>query len=141
MRALALAVLLSSCAVAPATVTTAPQPPLIVSLPAATPPTFRLDGSVRPVRYTATLAVDPGTERFSGEISIDLELAAKTQAIWLHGLGLEIDRAEVVAGGGTIKGTAQRGDAYLGDPSLPTNVGSGGARLTPPVAGRSPPTS
>ncbi|HZN93157.1 MAG TPA: M1 family metallopeptidase, partial [Myxococcales bacterium] len=84
---------------------------------------------MRPVRYAATLAIDPGTERFSGEISIDLRLSAKTRAIWLHARGLEVDLAEVTAGGATVKARTQRGGEELVGLLLPGEVGPGEARV------------
>lgn len=59
--------------------------------------------------------MDPKAERFSGEISIDLHLTSATQILWLHARHLDFDRAEVSAGGKTVKAAATpAGEDYVG---------------------------
>ncbi|HYV49963.1 MAG TPA: M1 family metallopeptidase [Myxococcaceae bacterium] len=136
LRALALALLLlAGCVTPSATPPAPPTPP--ASAPAPQPPTFRLGDAARPLRYTATLTVDPTSDHFSGEISIDLRLSSKTDVLWLHGRNLDVDRAELTpAGGAPLKATAHpANDHYLGF-RLPAPVGPGEARLTVAYRGR-----
>ena len=48
-------------------------------------PTGRLPESATPTHYTLALQIVPSEERFSGEVSIDVELTALRDVIWLHG--------------------------------------------------------
>jgi aminopeptidase N len=84
---------------------------------------------VRPLRYAATLTVDPKAERFSGEITIDLHLAAGTRTLWLHARHLDFDRAEISAGGQTLKATAKLSGEDFAEIDLPSPAGPGDARL------------
>jgi len=59
----------------------------------------RLDRSVVPRRYALDLSVDPRTPRFSGEVSIDVELSRATREIRLHAEDLAVAEARVVQGG------------------------------------------
>jgi aminopeptidase N len=61
----------------------------------------RLPATVVPTHYK--LFIDPGIEsqRFSGEETIDVQLAQSTKEIVLNSLNLEISAAEVIAGGTT----------------------------------------
>ena len=63
--------------------------------------TYRLPTDVRPVRYRAALTVDLAGRRFSGRIRIDLALSRPVAELVLHGVELEITRAEVTGGGRT----------------------------------------
>jgi len=60
---------------------------------------FRLPEDPRPVRYEAFVSVDLARGRFEGKIRIALELARPADEIVLHGVGLEVARAQVVSGG------------------------------------------
>jgi hypothetical protein len=53
-------------------------------------PPGRLDQSVVPTKYDIELAVDPSQERFSGNVSIDVQLNAPTKTVWLHGKDLDV---------------------------------------------------
>jgi alanyl aminopeptidase len=57
------------------------------------PPAGQLPAGVVPAHYTLDLTVDPREMRFSGRVAITVEIAAPTDRIWLHGLGLEITEA------------------------------------------------
>jgi aminopeptidase N len=51
------------------------------------------------VRYEVSLVVDPAKDRFTGDVTIHLEIPRATQAIVLHGRDLTISRAEVTSVG------------------------------------------
>src|SRR5437870_1352679 len=81
----------------PAPTRTAVQP-LVVP---ATLATGRLPGTARPIKYSVSLAIDPTKDRFLGDVAIQVDVPATTQAIVLHGRELAISRAEVFANGET----------------------------------------
>ena len=56
---------------------------------------FRLPGTVRPQAYRIDLTIVPDRERFAGHVEIDVQLAASTEEIWLHGRELDIERVTV----------------------------------------------
>lgn len=60
---------------------------------------LRLDRSVVPRRYDLDLSVDPRSPRFSGRVSIEVELSRPTDEIALHAEGLRLASASVVAAG------------------------------------------
>ncbi|MCM2332875.1 MAG: M1 family metallopeptidase [Anaeromyxobacteraceae bacterium] len=60
---------------------------------------FRLPPDVRPVRYRARLAVDLPGKAFRGKLSLELRLARPAGEVVLHGVGLDVERAEALAGG------------------------------------------
>ncbi len=59
----------------------------------------RLPRSVRPTRYALSIVLDPAKERFTGDVTIDLEILEKTSYVVLHGRALSVLRAEVTLGG------------------------------------------
>ena len=66
------------------------------------PPTdrnFRLPAGIRPIRYEASLSIDPGQRTFRGRIRIALTLETAVEGIALHAAGLEVERASIAAGG------------------------------------------
>ena len=60
---------------------------------------FRLSEDVRPTRYRADLAPDLEQGRFEGRMDIELALARSRREIVLHGIELQINRAELRAAG------------------------------------------
>jgi aminopeptidase N len=87
----------------PNDLTVAP-PPQPSAIPGAGPPpaplaSGRLPGNARPLRYEVSLAIDPTRERFTGDVTIALDIPAPTQAIVLHGRDLTVSRAEAMSGG------------------------------------------
>ena len=56
-------------------------------------PSGRLPRSVVPKRYDLTLAVEPKQGKFSGAVSIDLEIHEATPTIILHAVDLQITQA------------------------------------------------
>ena len=65
-------------------------PPLDAEALRAAAPEGRLPEGVTPTAYTLALNVDPREERFSGEVSVQLDLAEATSRIWMHGHGLSV---------------------------------------------------
>jgi aminopeptidase N len=66
-------------------------------------PLGRLPDTVRPIAYRIDLKVDPAQADYTGHVEIDAEVKAPTKTVFLHGLGLKVARAEVVAGGRRMK--------------------------------------
>jgi alanyl aminopeptidase len=63
--------------------------------PSEAPPLARLRGDARPTHYALELTIDPSKDRFSGEVTIDVELAHAKRVIYLHGRGLEVSQATI----------------------------------------------
>jgi hypothetical protein len=63
-------------------------------------PIGELPEVARPLAYRIDLSVDPRKERFAGTTEIDIELAAGTDTLFLHGNGLAITRAQAAPGRG-----------------------------------------
>jgi cytosol alanyl aminopeptidase len=63
----------------------------------------RLPDTARPTRYTVSLAIDPANPRFSGNVTIAIEVPRSTQAIVMHGRELAVSQAEIVVGGRTLQ--------------------------------------
>lgn len=53
-------------------------------------PTARLPESVTPTHYNLAIKIVPSEDRFSGEVSIDVELSAVRDLIWLHGEDMNV---------------------------------------------------
>ena len=53
-------------------------------------PLARLGNAAVPSQYRLELAIDPASDRFSGQVVIDLTLNAPRDAIWLHGRNLQV---------------------------------------------------
>jgi puromycin-sensitive aminopeptidase len=70
---------------------------------------FRLPRETTPKSYDAELRLDLGADRFEGEVTIALSLAARTEAIVLHGIGLSVTAAGARSGtaGKEISATAR----------------------------------
>ena len=119
LAGLAAVVTLAACA------THAPPPPQVVAPePAAEPavastttsaaieqlPAPREDGrlpsTAQPRRYALALEVDPTRERFRGEATIDVDLAAATSHVVLHGRSLNVTEVTATTGSTALAGTA-----------------------------------
>ena len=61
-----------------------------------TAPVGRLDNSVAPSHYSIELTIDPSQELFSGKVSIDVQLNAPSDTIWLHGKGLDVSEIYLI---------------------------------------------
>ena len=68
---------------------------------ALAPPTGRLPDSVAPTAYRLDLTVDPSRARFIGHTEIEALLARPTITVYLHGNGLRVTSARIVARGRT----------------------------------------
>lgn len=99
-------------------------------------PSFRLDGSVRPVRYAVELKLVPTEESFTGQVTIDLDVRQATRAIWMHGHAIKVSRAELETPAGKQLATAitSPGD-FLGF-QVDRPVTAGTARLTVAYSGK-----
>ncbi len=109
-RFVAFALLANGCAspsprdARPGTATPTAAAPLDAGAPNAhladpqPPAGLRLGTTVRPTHESLELTIDPSQERYSGIATIDVTLAAATEAIWLHAVDLEIASAEVKLG-------------------------------------------
>lgn len=64
-------------------------------LVAAQTPSLRLPDTVLPVRYSASLRITPGQERFSGDIRIDLDVRQPVSTIWLNAKALAIENGQL----------------------------------------------
>jgi alanyl aminopeptidase len=96
---------------------------------APTPPDLRLPAGVRPVRYQATLELDPAAQDFGGVIAIDVSVDAATDLFWLNADGLTIESAEIEAAGARtplVAWTAPRDFLAL---RAPAPIAAGSARL------------
>ncbi len=63
-------------------------------------PLGRLPRNVVPLRVGLALKIDPAQTRFSGQVQIDVRLAAATRSFWLHGRDLTIGSASYTPQGG-----------------------------------------
>jgi len=68
------------------------------------PPLLQLPRDVRPAAYRLRLEVDPASERFAGEVEIDVVLDRARDGIWLHAQGLTVTRCEVTPAGRAAMG-------------------------------------
>ncbi|ABI75845.1 peptidase, family M1 [Hyphomonas neptunium ATCC 15444] len=82
---------------------TVPVQPVDVAALAEVAPSGRLPGTARPQAYRVTLDLDPRETHFSGQVEIDIQLAAATNGIWLHGDDLDVSRVTATAGRETVE--------------------------------------
>src|SRR5580704_15530597 len=64
---------------------------------------------VSPVRYQATLDLDPAKESFSGAIAIQTTVRKPVTTLWLNASKIVVKDASAIAGGKTVKATAVPG--------------------------------
>jgi aminopeptidase N len=69
------------------------------------PPQGKLPDTVKPAEYRLDLTIDPSTERFSGHTEIDASLTRPTRTVFLHGNGLTVTSARIIAGQKTVTTT------------------------------------
>ena len=75
------------------------------------PPPGRLGGAVRPLAYQLELTILPDQAEFTGRTAIDIDVAAPTRVLYLHGNGLTVRAATAVpASGGNLAGTWTQAD-------------------------------
>ncbi len=93
-------------------------------------PTGQLPKTAIPKHYRLNLTIIPDNERFSGRVSIDIELRKATEAIWLHGKNLTVDTATATQQGHTVTGEYQQIDEDgLAKLTFDQPIAAGGARL------------
>lgn len=68
-------------------------------------PIGRLSHVAVPRGYNVTLDLDPRKPRFSGTVSIDIDLQVSANGIWMHGDDLDVSAIGVTAGGETRPAT------------------------------------
>ena len=91
---------------------------------------LRLPGDVRPSRYDLRLVPDLPTARFSGEVTIELDVAVPTSSITLHSLDLIITDARVVDDRGSQRATVELDpDRELAAITVERGLEAGAARL------------
>jgi aminopeptidase N len=66
----------------------------------------RLPATAKPLRYALALTIDPTQERFTGDVTITVDVPAETRAIVMHGRDLVLSRAEATAGGRQVPADA-----------------------------------
>ena len=106
MRFLMVAMAAGACllgACAQQSVWTVPVQPTTAEALAKVAPGGRLPRTATPKAYRVALDLDPRETHFSGQVEIDVELAAATTGIWLHGDDLEVSRVTATAGGETVE--------------------------------------
>jgi len=62
-------------------------------------PLGRLPDTVAPTAYRIDLKVDPAQADYTGHVEIDAQVRAPTRTIFLHGLGLKMQKADVLVNG------------------------------------------
>ena len=65
-------------------------------------PVGQLDNNITPQRYRLELTIDPAQPSFSGQTEIDINVAAPTSRLWLHGKDLSISSATITQAGRTV---------------------------------------
>lgn len=106
MRFLMVAIAAGACllgACAQRSAWTVPVQPADEAALARIAPTGRLPATAQPRAYRVSLDLDPRETHFSGYVEIDVELAAATNGIWLHGDDLDVSRVTATAGGETVE--------------------------------------
>ena len=63
----------------------------------------RLGADVRPLAYRLDLEILPDQAEFSGVAAIDVDIAAPTRVIYLHGNGLTVQSAAHIDGAGVSR--------------------------------------
>jgi alanyl aminopeptidase len=90
--------------------------PMIAAL-AAAQPKLRLSEveDVSPVRYQATLDLDPAKESFTGAITIEAAIRKPVETLWLNATKIQVKEAAATEGGKSYKAQAiPGGDDFLG---------------------------
>jgi aminopeptidase N len=93
------------------------------------PPKLRLPAGVRPTRYTLDLRVVPAEPKFSGTITIDLDVTTPTPLVWLNATDLDIDGAELHQSGAVQPLRVVPGDSDFVGFAAPRPLAKGAAQL------------
>src|SRR5262252_9105446 len=70
------------------------------TVPPQPPPTLRLPDTAAPVRYRASLEIDPAATTFKGHVEIDVSIRRAGEVLWLNGQDLTVQRASLRRDGG-----------------------------------------
>ena len=102
-----------------------------ISASASEVPVGRLGNAVTPTHYRLELTIDPSRDSFSGIVSIDIDVDAARESIWLHGKNLDVSDVYLVDGkskriDATYEERSSSGVALV---SLASPVGAGPATL------------
>ncbi len=108
---------------------TATQPAPAITLPTP-PPSFRLPTTVRPTHNTVALAVDPGSEDFTGTITTELAIAEPMSTIWLNGDEIDVDTATIDQAGTSQSASVAKDGKDLIGISVPHPPAAGAATMT-----------
>ena len=73
-------------------------------------PTGQLGDAVVPTHYDLDLTILPEKERFSGRVTIDVEINRPAPVIWLHGIGLDVSEVWLETAGERIEATYEEAD-------------------------------
>lgn len=87
---------------------------IAVRVSATEPPRGRLPDVVTPERYRLTLKIDPRHPDFEGTTEIDVTFREPAASIWMHGRGLRVSEARLVARGHTIRARYEEVDTVTG---------------------------
>jgi len=94
-----------------------PLAALLLPARLAAQPKLRLSEveDVAPLRYEATLELDPAKDSFSGAITIQATVRKPVKTLWLNATKIQVKEATATAGGTSWKATAvPGGDDFLG---------------------------
>jgi len=100
MRAAAFAIVLGACA-ASSPAPSPPREPPVAAVDARgleDAPADATGAGITPRAYTIELAIDPGASGYTGTISIELDVAVRSSAIWLDASDVAIDWARLTVG-------------------------------------------
>ena len=73
-----------------------------VSLVETDAPVGQLGDNVSPQQYRLELTIDPAQPAYSGRTEIDINIAAATKQVWLHGKDLTVTSANITQAGKTL---------------------------------------
>lgn len=101
------------------------------------PPGFQLSDDVVPLRYRATLSIDPSRDTFGGDVAIDLEIRKPTSVIWLNGKDIEpVFAALLRTGSPNVVAHARVVNKELIAIDIPHEISGAGYRLMLDYRGR-----
>ena len=95
----------------------------------STPPTLKLDDTVRPVRYDVDLTIIPGEKGFSGTVNIDVQLMEPSSLVWLNATALIFDEAVVRVAEHSYPAAVESGGPGFVALRLPNPIPAGMATL------------
>lgn len=87
---------------------------------AALAPQGKLPLDVTPTHYSLNLRIDPDESRFSGSVTIDVDIHKQLDELWLHGENINANSAELIHADGTSNNLTYREMGGSGVVSLST---------------------